>query len=166
MIKLEREARAAAVQFANSHTFAIAFNQRLREYLEELEAATPKDEDTIANLRLHLGLSVGVPGAPPPGSARRKKRRKKGRRYGGMKMANTDEQNTESGTIYPTRILEERLVYPDGSPIEEWGPSRLPDWVRPRPETDAEWRIAVRELNARAKADGSDLRYRSVPDER
>jgi hypothetical protein len=68
---------------------------------------------------------------------------------------------------FAPRRLEERMVDVDrgNAPITEWEPARLPDWLRPRPETDDEWRRAIRELNARAKAEGSFMRYRSVAEE-
>jgi hypothetical protein len=87
--QIAREARLAAQRFAISPTFAIAFNQELRRLLDELESARdPGTEDIVANLRIHLGLSVGKPGAPPPTGPRRKKKRTatrtKARRKGKM----------------------------------------------------------------------------------
>jgi len=67
---------------------------------------------------------------------------------------------------FSSRRLEERIVDPvSGSPITEWEPARMPDWMRPLPDTDDEWRAAIRTLNAKAKSEGSFLRYRSVVDE-
>lgn len=79
-------------------------------------------------------------------------------------MAKAPRKAKDEAMNFAPRRLEERMVDTDrrDAPITEWEPARLPEWLRPRPDTDEEWRRAIRALNARARAEGSFMRYRSI----